>query len=292
LVATDFSVGAADAMTRAARLPLAERAQITVVHVLPEKLSQKSRAPIEKATRRQLDHAIAALAKATSAVGRGDIEIVWELCHGRSYVEIIRHARSLGADLIVLGRHGQRPVKDMFIGSTAERVMRVGDLPVLAVSRKATRNYRRPVIAIDNEDTSRSVVDVALHVLGPEVASATMVHAYHVPFEEVIAPAASPRDMTKMRKECRQTAVSHLARFQESLGDVGIRWRTSILRGDPRTVILTEVVRYRADLLALGTHGRKGLSHALLGSVAEWVIRAAECDVLVARPARVTFQLP
>jgi nucleotide-binding universal stress UspA family protein len=119
-----------------------------------------------------------------------------------------------------------------------------------------------------------------------------MVHAYHVPFEGFITPAAAPGDMTELRKEYRRKAASGLARLQASLGALGVRWQTSILRGDPRTVILAEAVRRRIDLLAVGTHGRQGLSHALIGSVAEWVIQAATCDVLVARSARVSFELP
>jgi nucleotide-binding universal stress UspA family protein len=119
-----------------------------------------------------------------------------------------------------------------------------------------------------------------------------MVHAYHVPFEGFITPGASPGDMTDLRKEYRQMAVSGIAKLQASLSALGVRWQTVILRGDPRTVILAEAIRRWTDLLAVGTHGRSGLAHALIGSVAEWVIQAAACDVLVARPARVSFELP
>lgn len=62
--------------------------------------------------------------------------------------------------------------------------------------------------------------------------------------------------------------------------------------GDPRSVILDAVARRGCDLVALGTHGRSGLSHVLLGSVAEAVVRAATCDVLVARPVGLQFKLP
>lgn len=291
-VATDFSAGSADAMARAGRLPLARGGRITVAHVSSAALPSKARRPVEDAARGQLDQACAALSDATSASGRADIEIVSALYRGRPYVDIIRQARSTGADLIVLGRHGHRPVKDMFIGSTAERVIRAGDLPVLVVHRKATRPYRRPVLAVDIEETSQSVVNVAWHVLGPDVTSVGMLHACRLPFEEVATPTASPRDVPAARKECQQSAVLRMARFQESLGDTGVRWQTSIVYGEPRTAILAEALRRRADLLVLGTHGRKGLSHVLLGSVAEWVIRAAACDVLVARPTRLTFRLP
>jgi nucleotide-binding universal stress UspA family protein len=291
-VATDFSAGAAQAIARAGRLPLAEGGKVTITHVLSDRIPKKARADAEKLARRHLEQASKSLRKAAAALGRRDINVLSELCEGQPYVELIRHARSVGADLIVIGRHGRRPVRDMFIGSTAERVIRAGDLPVLVVSRKASRSYRRPLLAVDLEDTCRSVVTVALRALGPEVTNATMVHAYHVPFEGFITPGASPGDMTDLRKEYRQMAVSGLARLQASLSPLGVQWQTVIVRGDPRTAMLAEAVRRRADLIAVGTHGRSGIAHALIGSVAEWVIQTAACDVLVARPARVSFELP
>jgi nucleotide-binding universal stress UspA family protein len=291
-VATDFSAGAAQAIARAGRLPLVEGGKVTVTHVLSDRIPKKAHVDAEKIARRHLEQASKGLGKAAAALGRRDIKVLSELCEGQPYVELIRHARSVGADLIVIGRHGRRPVRDMFIGSTAERVIRAGDLPVLVVSRKASRSYRRPLLAVDLEDTCRAVVTVALRALGPEVTNGTMVHAYHVPFEGFITPGASPGDMTDIRKEYRQMAVSGLAKLQVSLSALGVEWQTVIVRGDPRTALLAETLRRRADLLAIGTHGRSGIAHALVGSVAEWVIQNAACDVLVARPVRVSFELP
>jgi nucleotide-binding universal stress UspA family protein len=62
--------------------------------------------------------------------------------------------------------------------------------------------------------------------------------------------------------------------------------------GDARQVILDVAAERNADLVALGTHGRSGVAHVLLGSVAEAVIRAAGCDVLVARAVGLPFKLP
>jgi nucleotide-binding universal stress UspA family protein len=56
--------------------------------------------------------------------------------------------------------------------------------------------------------------------------------------------------------------------------------------------VLEQAVRERADLLVVGTHARAGVTHALVGSVAEWLVRSAPCDVAVTRPARFTFQPP
>ncbi|NTX17898.1 universal stress protein, partial [Myxococcus sp. CA056] len=56
--------------------------------------------------------------------------------------------------------------------------------------------------------------------------------------------------------------------------------------GSPRTVIPDVVAKSRADLLLLGTHGRAGIAHALLGTVAGDVLRDVTCDVLVVPPRR------
>jgi nucleotide-binding universal stress UspA family protein len=90
----------------------------------------------------------------------------------------------------------------------------------------------------------------------------------------------------------RAESLSRLRGFLESLGDRGVLWKTTVRSGDPRVEILREAERRRADLVVLGTHGRTGVSHALLGSVAEWIVRRAERDVLVARAAPVSFDLP
>jgi nucleotide-binding universal stress UspA family protein len=197
----------------------------------------------------------------------------------------------VGAELIVLGRHGRRPLRDLLIGSTAQRVIHVGDLPVLVVAGRAVRGYRRPLIAVTLEDTSRSVVAVALRALGPDVTP-TLVNAYHVPFEGFVTPSASPGEMTELRKEYKRAALIGMTTLQRSLADFGISWETAVAAGEPGSVILREAARRRADLLVLGTHGRLGLSHALVGSVAEAVSQVATCDVLITRSARVPFELP
>lgn len=290
LVATDFSAGAVQALERAGRLPLANGARFSIVHVLPDGLPQATRARVEQDAHRQLERAAATLSKACMSSGREDVAIASALCCAKAaFLEIIRHAKSVGVDLVVLGRHGRRPVKDMFIGSTAERVIRTDDFPVLVVSRKAVHPYRRPLLAVDLEDTSQSMIELALRILGPEAAAAAVVHAYAVPFEGFISPYVPPGEMTEFRQEYRDVAVKSLARLLSRLGDAGMRWETAILQGDPRSVILTEAQRWQADLLVVGTHGRTGLAHALLGSVAEWVMQAAPCDLLIARSAQVSL---
>jgi nucleotide-binding universal stress UspA family protein len=292
LVPTDFSKNATRAVERAVLLPLAARARLHIVHVLPRDLPAKVRAKTEATAMQALEAVVSAATAGARKRGAESLEITSALLFGDPFVEIIRSSRTVEANLIVLGRHGLRPIRDMFIGATAERVVRNGEVPVLVVNLKPKRAYSRPILTLEHEVSSRRTLEVMLQVIGPQVRSATVVRGFNVPFEEFIAPSHSVRELSAYRKECRNEAAAAVKKFLASVSELGIRWRVSLQPGDARSVILREAIRQRADLLALGTHARSGLAHALIGSVAEWVIAAAPCDVLVARPRAFTFELP
>jgi len=126
LVATDFTEGGGRAVERALCLPLGKQAQLSIANVQPVGLPPKLRLRAREETRLRMHEVEATALESLSRLGRGDIELVIATSSGEPHVEIIRHARSIGADLNMLGRHGRRPVKDSFIGSTAKRVIRHG----------------------------------------------------------------------------------------------------------------------------------------------------------------------
>jgi nucleotide-binding universal stress UspA family protein len=281
LLPTDFSDGAALALRRALQLPLAPNARLHIVHVMPEDLPGKSRA---RTTVRTL------LSEAVDVVRADErsrqLKITTGVLQGRSFVEIIRCARMIDAELIVLGRHGAGRLYGMRIGSTAERIVRHGDLPVLVVNAKAARPYRRPMIATALDDSARQVVTLALRIVGP-VKSIVVLHAYHVPYEGFVF-AGTDEAPTDYQLAFRNRAGASLARFTASLSDLGVTCEGVLHRGDPRGAIQSETAERRIDLLAIGAHGRTGLPHAILGSVAEFAMRTVACDVLISRPAKET----
>ncbi|MCK6545675.1 universal stress protein [Myxococcota bacterium] len=289
VVPTDFSEGAERALDRALMLPLGREARVHVLHVLPVELPAKLRKRAESEARARLEPLVS---RARARLGAAEVDVTSELGRGDPFVEIIRTSRSLDADLVVLGRHGLRPVRDMFIGTTAERVVRKGDVPVLVVHLEPAHPYHRPVVATDLADASRRTLDLALRVLGDAPRSVDVVHACHVPFEGFVAPSASAREKSELRRAAQETAETALTKLLAPYQALDVRWRPSVRAGDARAVIIAAAARRRADVVALGTHARSGLAHALLGSVAEWVVTAAPCDVLVARPVRFSFALP
>lgn len=289
LVPTDFSKGAEFALGRALLLPGAANATVHIVHVLPPNVPAKARRGVTSDARRALGEVVS---RAHKEARGSAVTLTSDVLSGESFVEIIRCSRDMGAELIVLGRHGRRPVRDMFIGSTAERVIRKGDVPVLAVNLKPAGPYRRPLIATDLEDTAPRVFGLALRILEPTVKTVQVVHAFNVPFEGFITPTSAARVKSEYRRSLQDSARESVARLLARYEDTGMRWQATVRAGDARSLILREVVRSQADLVALSTHGRSGVAHALVGSVAEWVISQAPCDVLVARPIRFSFELP
>ena len=96
--------------------------------------------------------------------------------------------------------------------------------------------------------------------------------------------AANPK-LAKLLEEQWQTAEAQMARITAELEKKGRAVRPLLKRGSPAQVIVDTAKRGGADLIVMGTHGRTGLAHMLIGSVAERVVRTARCPVLTVRYA-------
>ena len=283
LLATDFSASAERAAARVACLPLGDGAEVRLLHVVPS-VAAGAKAQVVARARHALQGARDELMEKVHAT------VLTEIVEGEPFVEIVRAARRHGCQLIVLGRHSKKG-RAWRLGTTAERVARKGSTPVLVVRLAAAGPYGSPVVAVDLSDVSRAVLDLAQLVLGVE-QPLRLVHAYHVPFEGMTRLSVSRDEVRSWRAEFRDMAR---AQMRELLSDVGAGargWQTTVQEGDPRIVLIHELEKRAADVVVLGTHGRSGLSHFLLGSAAEWVLHEAPCDVLIGRPARFTFELP
>jgi universal stress protein A len=94
--------------------------------------------------------------------------------------------------------------------------------------------------------------------------------------------AANPK-FAKLLAEQWQAAAAQMARITAALKKKGRPVRPLIKRGSPAQVIVDTAKRNGAELIVMGTHGRTGLAHMLIGSVAERVVRTARCPVLTVR---------
>lgn len=289
-VPTDFSAGAHAALLRALTLPFARGATLRLVHVVSRGLSKSARSKAHREARAACERILSEVSGELEDPAAVRLEL--EILEGRDFVEIVRDARNASTDLVVLGRHGRQGVRDLFIGSVADRTVRTSEVPVLVVNRKPEHSYCRPLVAIDLEGESEGLLGTLERLLGAVRRSVRVVHAFDIPFESLVAPRISAVGESDYRRECRQNAQAKLEAFLTRTASSRLRCRGVVRAGDPRSVVLREAARHRADLIAVGTHARSGIAHALLGSVAEWILSASPCDVLVVRPRRFAFELP
>ena len=148
----------------------------------------------------------------------------------------------------------------------------------------ASADWKRIFCPVDFSDASRAAMEVAADLARRFGAELLLLHAYPVPgytFPDG-SVVASPRMMQELADQAKRHLEEWRTEAERLVGAPRVSAETAI--GEPAAEIL-EVARTRgAELVVMGTHGRTGLEHALMGSIAERVVRRAHCPVLTVRP--------
>jgi nucleotide-binding universal stress UspA family protein len=105
---------------------------------------------------------------------------------------------------------------------------------------------------------------------------------FSTPFQ--MAAGYAPEQAEMLKREMNEANES-VNRTSEVLRQAGFRVSTRVVEAETRSGILDVATEWHAEIIALGSHGRKGLQRFLLGSVAESVARNACCSVLIVRTA-------
>ena len=275
-MATDLSARSDRAVERAISLARPTGAALTILHVvdadLPGRLAD-----------RLADEARVLIAEHVASVpGRDVVAPAIEVVFGRDHRDIADIAAKVGAGLIVAGIH-RNETPELFRGTTVERLIRCAPCPVLMVKTKPLRPYRRVVIGVDFSECSRRAVEFAVHLL-PD-SEFHLVHAFDVPFQAFLSGDEIRREASKGHQEQMDKFVGEdFSAFRTTSQVAPARLFQIVRQGTVRQVIQEQSERLKADLLVVGTHGRSGVAHALLGSVAEDLLSRPPCDVLAVRP--------
>lgn len=277
VVPTDFSAGANLALTRALWLPLSAKAKITILHVLPSDIPGRLRKEALKEATAQLERLLAEIEPLAKSRGLNSRQLVGDVVEGEAAAQILKRAHTVEADVICMGRHGRNSILELKIGSTAVKVVKQGDVPVLLVRSEAQHAYDSALVALDLTFASRKILSAAKPYLSP-LKRLHVLHASSIPFEDYVV-MSGPAALT-FRDEALKNAEKEL---QALLKKSNLSAQVKVRSGDARVLILDEAHADSPQLIVLGTHGRKGLKRIILGSVAEWVMTHATCDVLVAR---------
>ena len=203
--------------------------------------------------------------------------------------QIVRTAGSIDAALIVMGTHGRGGVARLLLGSVAEKVVRMAPCPVLTANgalRAPAKGFRRILVPTDFSAPSDAALDCARRLASGFGASMHLLHVLGDVSSSGVTGAelfvTDPPEARSIRLMDARDRLKH--RITE--GDrIALRATTEVIFGSPAQIIVDYAADNDFDLIVMGTHGRTGMAHLLVGSVAERVVRTAGCPVLTTQYA-------
>lgn len=279
LFPTDLSEHAAAALPHAINLAALEGGELHLLHIMA--LHGPTSVLMEEMTGE--DQAREAL----DSLNTGESRVIRSVTRAiAASPAILDYADMNDIDAIVMGCHGRRGFRRLMMGSVTEEVIRVGRWPVLTVrsgpqSLVATANYSRILAPVDFSVNTANGVAVAADLARRFSARLDLVHVIDIPvLPEFYGPIMAP---SLNLEQAMSRAQERISETVESLGpDLDVH--SDIRVGGAATQIL-EAAEDDCDLIVIPTHGYSGWDRLLLGSVAENVLRRADCPVLTLKPA-------
>lgn len=271
ILATDFSARCDRAQDRAVQLALEWNASLTAVHALSEMAltdDTSLRDAYGKAAMRNADLLREELActeglRSSVVVEEGAVEQV-----------VLAVAARERAELIVTGIARTGPLTQVLVGSSVTALARTSPIPLLVVKKKVLDTNARVAVATDLSESSMPALTVALRWFS--LRRLSLFHAFDPPYRGMVDDKEGfDRQFEATAVEQSQSFVRDVARADAAKFDIVTR------RGDPVTGLQIIANEADIDLVIAGTHGRTGLMHALLGSVASRILSQVPSDVLV-----------
>lgn len=297
LFATDFSEHAVIAGAYAMNLARRLQAELVSIHATTHHTEANpeayeiSRGYLEE-FRQKLQHDLAhrrqSLKLLSDQAERQGIRTRHDLVQGAAAEAICQAADDTGAELIVVGSHGRTGLKRMILGSVAERVVRLARTSVL-VARSPLADqagFRHVLVPTDFEEGARLALEQA-RLLSANDAAIDILHCWFV--DGSLDGSFEPGATGAVYRTLAESLVNDAEKQGEEMARLAAggqrRVTFHLQEGRPAGAIQSFVERQERgyDLVAVGTHGRRGIERLLLGSVAEATVRYSPCSVLVAR---------
>lgn len=284
LVGTDFSESSVVATERALHLARYLKAELVLLHfgTIPDEtkdvpLSSSSAAAINQLALARLAADHDELEKMRVEIeGRG-VKVSAEVVDAFPDVGLCDAALERDAGLVVTGDRGRTGLSRFLLGSVAERVVRNCRRPVMvarAEGDKAEGGFRRILVPTDFSDLADKAIQLAFEVVKPG-GVVELFHCWQVPPTRMGYELEPLVDSLGAEVEAQGDAL--LEKYRRDDAQVGF----CALRDAPAQGIQLRLEQEDFDCVVMSSHGRRGLSRFLLGSVAEATVRHAPCSVIV-----------
>mgnify|MGYP000111892669 CR=1 FL=1 len=274
LVAYDGSPSARNALSLASRLAREDKSWIKVLAVVPP-----YQGDLELIGVSDIKEAIAGpgqemLAEARNLADREGISILTNLEQGEPYEQIVQIAEEENCDLIIMGRRGKNKMERELMGSVTARVIGHTSKDVLVTPENGTLSWKNILLATDGSTCCDNALARALEIAQERKVKLNAVSVVYTN-DEFYALGQ------EVVKELYQEADKVLDKVRKWGGDLGVQTELFVRDGEPHQAINAMAAEISATLIIMGSHGRKGLTRFLMGSVTERVIGYADCPVLI-----------
>jgi nucleotide-binding universal stress UspA family protein len=260
------------------------RGRLVLVHAL---VSQNEHAPVP------VELELRSIVRDLNALGITAEAVIRHDSPAQAIVDVVRERE---ADLIVMASHQRHGLNRWLRGSITEDVLARTRAPLLMIPGEGAPLFgprRRILVPLDGSPTGEAALDFlrGRSTNGP-IELLLMRVVSHIPVvvgadATFSVQALSPSELEAELQEAREYA----ARLGDSIADSSVVVRHQVIEAADAVakVILEAASREQADLIALGTHAKTGMSRLVLGSVSEEILETSPIPVLLVHPTRGSF---
>ena len=285
LAATDLSGPARHAVERAALVAAGSDAALAMIHIANlaplDQVRQLLSSEPERLEQDLVDQLRDALRTLAATIHeRFGVTPALRVATGDLLPELLNHAATLPADLLVLGARGSSFLRHILLGTTAERLLSSSRFPMLVVKQPPHEPYRQLLVPVDFSPSSLRALRLA-RTIAPR-ADISVLHVFEVPFEGQLRYAGvDEAKIEHYRAIAHNQAWEKLRQLRSSAELDDARVELLVRQGDVSQRILEQEQEADCDLIVIGKHGKDAIEELLLGRVTRHVLTEAQGDILV-----------
>lgn len=244
----------------------------------------------DELARMALDEAQSYLNATAAELPAANVQVETRAVAGPAAEAVVHYAEDSGADLIVLSSHGRTGGSRWVYGSVAEKVLHHAPCAVTIIRAQAKLDMfqnRAILVPLDGSKLAEMALGPAMALakgVGSDVILLRVVPTPEPVPEGLVTPGApSTRQRLTVEQKEREEAERYLQQIYSQLPTAHLFFDVAVTTGYVADAIVDYANAHHVDLIVMSSHGRSGVSRWLYGSVAEKVLRGAECATMIMR---------
>ena len=220
-----------------------------------------------------------------------NVDVSWKVIDGHIVEELLKESSQWPADLIMVGSHGRTGLSEFVLGSVSRALLSNATCAVRVVRKQKNRGKvddgMKVLLCLDESSHSQHLIDHVLRLpwsLGTKFKLLNVVPEVdkNVLFDPDIEFANTIENKYEAIIENSKLWMKEAAEKINAAFDLDVA-SYEVLLGDPRKEIMVQIKKWPADIVMLGSHGKRGFEKLFLGSVSEAIATHAPCTVEVTR---------